>query len=60
MDELFDDNFRIEKYILQGKIRRISDMLHNKILTIKTREELKKFIETELDINIGEEIKKEK
>lgn len=57
MNEVFDDEFRIEKYILQGKIMRVCDSLHNKIIMIKSREELNKFIEDELNINIGEEIK---
>lgn len=58
MCDIINPEFVIEKYILQGKIRKVADALHNKILYIKTPEEMKEFIENELNINISEEIKK--
>lgn len=53
---IYHDDFAISKVILQNKIKKISDQLHNEINKIKTEEELVAFINERLDINIKDHI----
>lgn len=49
---MFHQDFNISKIILQNKIHTIANNFHNKINMLKTEEDMKIFIEKELDVNI--------
>lgn len=49
---MFHPDFNISKIILQNKIHAIANNFHNKINMLKTEEDMKIFIEKELDVNI--------
>lgn len=51
---MFHKDINIAKVILQNKIHSIADNFHNKINMLKTEDDIKKFIENDLDINIKE------